>query len=129
MSPLAPMPMTASQLGQLLVHLRLVALPQAAGDHQLFDFALFFQLGQLQDLLDGFLLCALDKAAGVYNGDVRHGGVVHRLEARLLQGGHQHLPVHLVFGAAQADHAYFICHVILSLSLQYIIPLPIPVLL
>ena len=100
MSPLAPMPMTASSSGQLLVHLRLVALPQAAGDHQLFDFALFFQLGQLQDFLDGFLLGALDKAAGVYNGDVRHGGVVHRFEPGVFQGRHQHLPVHLVFGAA-----------------------------
>ena len=84
-----------------------VAFRQAARHHQLLDPPLFFQLGQFQNFLNGFLFCALYKAAGVHNGDIRQSRVVHKLKTSLLQRSHEHFTVHLVLCASQADHAYF----------------------
>ena len=80
--------------------LLLVPLRKAAGDHQLFDLSLFFQLGKLQNFFNGFLFRTFDKAAGVDDGNIGKGRVLHRFKTALFEGRHQHFPVHLIFCAA-----------------------------
>ena len=71
----------------------------------------FFQRRKLQNFIDGFLLRAVDKAAGVHDCNVRKRSVIAQLKARVFQVRHQHFAVHLVFGTAKADHSHFNCHV------------------
>ena len=98
-------------LGQLFVNFLAVALRKTSRHHNLLDAALFFQRRKLQNFIDGFLLRAVDKAAGIYDCNVCKRSVIAQLKARVFQARHQHFAVHLVFGTAKADHSHFNCHV------------------
>ena len=87
-------------LGNLLADFLLIALGKTSGDHDFFDAALFFQGYQLEDFLDGFGFCTLNKAAGVDNGHIGQRCVVAELIACVFQGSHEHFPVYLIFGTA-----------------------------
>ena len=98
-------------LGQLFVNFLAVALRKTSRHHNLLDAALFFQCRKLQNFIDGFLLRAVDKAAGIHDCNVCKRSVIAQLKARVFQVRHQHFAVHLVFGTAKADHSHFNCHV------------------
>ena len=90
-------------LGDLLHDLLLVALGQAAGDDDLQVRVLLLVLAGHQNVLDGFGLGGLDKAAGVDDDDVCFGRVRHGGVAVLDEGVAENVGVHLVFGAAEGD--------------------------
>ena len=91
----------AVHLGQLLHQLVLIALGQAAGDQQLAQLPLLFQLGQLQDILNGLALGGVDKAAGVEHRRVRPLGLGGDLMPSASDQCHHLLGVHQILGAAQ----------------------------
>ena len=91
----------AVHLGQLLHQLVLIALGQAAGDQQLAQLPLLFQLGQLQDILNGLALGGVDKAAGVEHRRVRPLGLGGDLMPGASDQCHHLLGVHQILGAAQ----------------------------
>ena len=61
-------------------------------------------------MVDGLGLGALDKPAGVDNGQITARRVAGNLKARLLQQIEHLLGVDLIFGTAQTDHADFFSH-------------------
>ena len=91
--------------------LLLITLRKAAGYDELLDAAFLLEGRQLQNFVDGFLLCALDKAAGVHDRNIRKRRVVMQLEACIFKACHQHFAVHLIFCTAKADHAHFDRHI------------------
>ena len=107
-------------LAELLHDLAVVTLGKTARDDDRFDLAFLFQLGKLQDLVDAFLLGALDETAGVDDDSVCHRGVFFELKTRLIQLKHHQLGVHAVFRAAERYDTYT-WHISIPLSL-YILP-------
>ena len=101
--PVAAGAQHAVHLGQLLRDLLPVALRHAPGDQDLFQLPLLLQRRHAEDVLDGLLVGAGEKAAGV---DHRHVGTLRRFGqgvARLAAQGHHLLAVDHVFLAAQGD--------------------------
>ena len=92
-------------LGDLVLQRVLVALAEAAGDDQQLAAAGFLVLSHLEDRVDGFLLRALDEAAGVHHQDVRLGGIAGEDVAVVCQKPQRGFGVHAVLVAAQGDHA------------------------
>ena len=101
--PVAAGAQNAVHLGQLLRDLLPVALRHAPGDQDLFQLPLLLQRRHAEDVLDGLLVGAGEKAAGV---DHRHVGPLRCIGqgvARLAAQGHHLLAVDHVFLAAQGD--------------------------
>ena len=94
-------------LGDLLHDLLLVALGQAAGDDDLQVRVLLLVLAGHQNVLDGFGLGGLDKAAGVDDDDVRLRGVAHGGVTVLDEGVAEYVGVDLVLRAAEGDNGNF----------------------
>lgn len=100
----------AVAFGQLGHQFLLVPLGQAAGDDDALNPPLLFQLGEFQNILDGFLFGVLDEAAGVDNHHVRQAAFRHQFKAGLLQLGQHQFRIHLVLRAAERYHSHFTCH-------------------
>ena len=91
----------AVHLRQFLRQLLLIALGQAAGHQDLTHKALFFQVCHRQNGVDGLLLGAVNKAAGVDDHHVRAGLFVLQGDTRITAQGHHLLGIHQILGAAQ----------------------------
>ena len=94
-------------LRHLAGNLALVAFGQAAGDDDFQRRVLLLVAAGQQDVLDGFLLGGLDKAAGIDDDGVRLGGVGDGLVAVGQQCVAEHVGIHLIFGAAQGYDGKF----------------------
>ena len=93
----------AIHLRQLLQHVVLIPLCHAASDQNFLDLARFFQLGHLQNVVNGLLTGGGQKAAGIDHHHVAAFGGCLNVIARSLTGCHHLLAVHLVLGTAQGD--------------------------
>ncbi len=94
--------------GKFLPQFILVALREAAGNHEGAAFPLLLHLRGLEDGPDGLLLGGLDESAGVHHDDLGFLPVRGQLEPRAGEHAHHLLGIHLVLGAAQAHHAYLV---------------------
>ena len=100
----------AVHLGQLPGDLLPVALRHAAGDQDLLELSRLLQLRHAENVLDGLLAGAGEKAAGV---DHRHVGPLRRIGeniAGIPAQGHHLLAVDHVLGAAQGNEMDRIRH-------------------
>ena len=95
---------------QALENVVFVPLRQAAGHENLFQSAGLFHLGELQDLVDGLALGAVDKAAGVDDGDVAPVHLADHLVAGLIEQIEHLLAVDLIFRTAERDETNSIWH-------------------
>ena len=93
-------------LGDLAAQLLVVALGEAAGDHQTPRAARLLLARHLEDRVDRFLLGPVDERARVDDDDVRLFRVRHQPVPALRQVPEHHLAVDEVLGAPQADHAH-----------------------
>lgn len=84
-----------------------VALRQTPRNHQRTDASFFFELSQLQNFLNGLRFGALNEAAGVDDGNVRHSRVFNQPVTRVRQITQHHFRIHLVLRAAETHHPYF----------------------
>ena len=91
-------------LGDFLHDLLLVTFRQAAGNDHFEIWILLFVLAGHENVLDGFGLGRLNKAAGVDDNHIRFGRVGNRRVPVLEEGMAEHIRVHLVFGAAQRNN-------------------------
>ena len=99
----------AVHFGHLLHDFVLVPLGQAAGDQNLAHQALLFQLGGLQNVVDGLGLGGVNKPAGVDHHHVAAHNVLLDGVSGFLHPVHHPLAVHLIFRAAKGNKSN-ICH-------------------
>ena len=96
-------------LGHLLQDIPLIALAQAAGDQDLAHLALCLQRGSGENVINGFALGGVNKAAGVDDHHIAAGKVREHRVSRLPDPVHHPLAVHLVLGTAKRNKSD-ICH-------------------
>ena len=99
----------AVHLGHLLCNVPLIPLRQAAGDQNLSHQPLRFQLGSLQNVVDGLGFGGVDKPAGVDDHHVAAHNVLLDGVSGFLHPVHHPLTVHLIFRAAKGNKSN-ICH-------------------
>ena len=68
-------------LGDLGSNFVLVALCKTSCNDYLLDASLFFKLRKFKYSLNSFLLCRLDKSAGIYDSHISQSSVAHQLIA------------------------------------------------
>ena len=90
-------------LGDLVQNLLTVALRHASGDNQRGAATLGLIPGHIQDRLNAFFLCGIDKAAGIDNDNVRLGLVVRHLVAMTGKLAEHALGIHKILVAAKRD--------------------------
>jgi hypothetical protein len=88
-------------LGKFVDDLFAVALGKAAGNDDGFELRVLFEPGNIENVVDRFLLCAFDKGTGVDDNDVSLGFLRGDLIARLQHLVQHNLGVHLVFRATE----------------------------
>src|SRR5450631_4233747 len=94
------------RLGQLGGKLRAIPLGQAAHGHDLLGAPGAFELGGLQERVDGVLLGLLDEAAGVDHSDISLGGIIDQQPPLGRQATGQLFGVDLVASATQCDQRH-----------------------
>ena len=94
----------------LLLQRLAVALHKAARRGQQTAVACLFVFGHLEDGVDAFLLCGVDKPAGVDDNHLRVGRIGGDFPAARAQQAQHLFGVDSIFCAAQRDHADCFCH-------------------
>ena len=97
----------AVYLRQLRQNLLLVALGEAAGDQNFPHLPLRLQLRRGEDGVDGLLLGAVDKAAGVDDHHVGAGRLLLQGMPRVAAQRHHLLGIHQILGTAKGNKGYF----------------------
>ena len=93
--------------GNIFADLVAKSFDQASGDDQFLCLTSSFVPSHLQDRVHRFLLCAVNKRAGIHHDDVRIFGAACEFRSGSRQQTHHDFAVHEVFRAAQADKPYF----------------------
>ena len=94
-------------LRQAFKQLVSIALAQAASHNQIFAAALRLIFAHLQHSIDGFFLCAFNKAAGVDNNQISFRRIIRNLQLFITDNAQHNLGINKILRTAKADHAYF----------------------
>ena len=100
-------------LGHLFHHLVAITLNKAACCYDMFTFSVLFQRFRIKNTFNRFLLCALNKAAGVNNYDLRLLFIRGDFKAPCVKIMEHYLGVHKILGAAERYKSN-LCHLSFS---------------